>query len=452
MSARGTWGRQHFPCFHSKFVQSFGKGRPSKPKPALNIISVDTWSPETAELARSWLKDCFSNHDACARSISHTSTRILPRRIIKVENDSAQGLRARLMLSGSLTPDFQYLTLSHCWGTLKFTTLTRGNYDGFFQQIPVSDRTFNKTFRDAFNITLDLGYDYIWIDSLCIIQDSPGAADWNAECPQVGHIYANGVCNLSATGFADGPHGMINERNAQLLSPCPVKIPFYPVKYIVPNTSPFADEKMDHPLTSRGWVVQEHSLSLSTLHFEKTQTDMLAPSGSWASSSRPLQDTFYYRQWSRHQSRCLARVVEVDTTPAGTNQFGALIDGYLRLRGPALPQITSIDKSLIVSTDLPGGISMRFGIKFDGEVWSPSGKNQRKERFRPWLQSLCWLVLWADSGVAGLVLEQVETRSDGAFRRVGTFKQRGDPKQFDPPDGRVISPVSNLPTQEYLII
>jgi len=180
-------------------------------------------------------------------------------------------------------------------------------------------------------------------------------------------------------------------------------------------------------------------------------TGYIAPSWSWASSPRPLQYAFYYPHWFRHQSHVVARVVEVDTTPAGTDQFGALIDGYLRLRAPALPQITSIDgdlEFLIGYTDLPGSVSMRFRIVLDGEAWSPSGHNQRKERFRPWLQSLCWLVLCKNLQAFGIMLERVETRSDGAFRRVGTFREI----LADRPDDRAKSAVSNLPTQEYLII
>lgn len=225
-----------------------------------NTISSDTWSPSTAELARSWLKKCLSDHGLCARPLGHPDIRTLPKRIVRIEKDTAHRLSARLLLSENLPPDFQYLTLSHCWGTLQFTTLTMGNCNDFFQRIPVGDVNFNKTFRDAFNVTLDLGYEYIWIDSLCIIQDSPGAADWNEECPQVGHIYANGVCNLSATGFENGALGMITERNTQYLSPCPVKIPFHPLKYLIPKTVPFMEAKTEHPLISRGWVLQEHVL------------------------------------------------------------------------------------------------------------------------------------------------------------------------------------------------
>ncbi|GKT62728.1 heterokaryon incompatibility protein [Colletotrichum tofieldiae] len=107
-------------------------------------------------------------------------------------------------------------------------------------------------------VTVDLGYEYVWIDSLCIIQDSPGWADWVRECPRVGHIYANGDCNLSATGFPTGLGGMVAKRNAAVLAPCLVTIPGAGPVYVFEEGDP--DEESTYPIISRGWVVQEHAL------------------------------------------------------------------------------------------------------------------------------------------------------------------------------------------------
>lgn len=45
------------------------------------------------------------------------------------------------------------------------------------EKIPVAQ--LPKTFRDAMQISMCLGISYLWIDSLCILQDS--AADWLRE-------------------------------------------------------------------------------------------------------------------------------------------------------------------------------------------------------------------------------------------------------------------------------
>lgn len=187
-------------------------------------------------------------------------------------------------------------------------------------------------------------------------------------------------------------------------------------------------------------------------------TGYIAPSWSWASASRPVQHGFVYPL-----DPGLAQVVEVDTTPAGTDKFGALKDGYLRLRGPALGQITSIDDvgtsflgyptSLLGFTKLPEGVSVRFEIRPDDEELFSLGPNQERVRsavppgFR--LSSLCWLVLSRDEGIFGLMLERVENRSDGAFRRVGMFRQYD--VRYPPEETRDLI-ISNLPIEEYLIV
>jgi hypothetical protein len=67
-----------------------------------------------------------------------------------------------------LARETRYLTLSHCWGGKIFTTLTRSNFTEFLSRIPTE--SLSKTFREAITITRTLGFKYLWIDSLCIIQ------------------------------------------------------------------------------------------------------------------------------------------------------------------------------------------------------------------------------------------------------------------------------------------
>lgn len=242
------------------------KGRPN----GITLIPPNNWSPEAAKLARSWLNSCLDLHDSCAITHSHGGMKHVPTRLIRVENDTAHGMRAKLVLGANAPPGVQYLTLSHCWGNQPdFLTLKMDNYDSFLQQIPIFDPKFNQTFRDAFGVTLDLGHGYIWIDSLCIIQDTPGAADWNKECPQVGYIYAGGVCNISVTDFANGAAGMFTKRNVGLLAPCPIQVPRLSPRYIAANTKPFDYPETEHPLLSRGWVLQEHALVSVDSVFQK---------------------------------------------------------------------------------------------------------------------------------------------------------------------------------------
>jgi hypothetical protein len=67
------------------------------------------------------------------------------------------------------------------------------------------------TFQDAVHITRRLGFKYLWIDSLCIIQDSP--EDWNQESGQMAYIYSNSVLTISAEAARDGSFGIFRSAN-----------------------------------------------------------------------------------------------------------------------------------------------------------------------------------------------------------------------------------------------
>src|SRR5436190_220092 len=96
----------------------------------------------------------------------------VPTRLISIDDGNP-----RLRLSEELEKGLRYATLSHCWGTHKFLTLKTANLHLFRKQIPFDALT--KTFRDAFHIAHYVGLFYLWIDSLCIIQDDPD--DWKRE-------------------------------------------------------------------------------------------------------------------------------------------------------------------------------------------------------------------------------------------------------------------------------
>lgn len=137
---------------------------------------------------------------------------------MRVSSEQPQ-LFARLVDVRSLPVDIRYLTLSHAWGIdPKFLTFTRENLHQFQQSIPHSAADFNQSFRDALRLTVGLGYNYIWIDSLCIIQEK-SALDWAAECPRMGLIYSNSDLNLSASGFADARSGMLGPPRRLIVPP-----------------------------------------------------------------------------------------------------------------------------------------------------------------------------------------------------------------------------------------
>jgi len=101
-----------------------------------------------------------------------------------------------------------YLALSHCWGPSvsgERLITTKATLESRLKSIPLSKMPSN--FFDATIITRKLGYRYLWIDSLCIIQDS--CEDWETESANMGNIYTNASLTLAAAAAKDSDVGML---------------------------------------------------------------------------------------------------------------------------------------------------------------------------------------------------------------------------------------------------
>jgi hypothetical protein len=99
-----------------------------------------------------------------------------------------------------------YVTLSHRWGNNLFTQLRKANLSEFKESMLVS--SLPQTFQDVIHFARLLSTDirYIWIDSLCILQDDK--VDWEVESVQMHKVYRNSYCNFSATAATDSDPGL----------------------------------------------------------------------------------------------------------------------------------------------------------------------------------------------------------------------------------------------------
>jgi hypothetical protein len=221
------------------------------------------------KLARRWLKSCTVSHTSCREQILELK---LPSRLIDVGKEEGQ---ARLCLGTDLPAGIQYLTLSHCWGQKKFTTLLRENMEMFYAEIPNS--VLSKTFKDAMKATRELGFRYIWIDSLCIVQDDH--EDWNEHAPLMGSIYSNSVLNLSAIDSADGDGGLFFRREARKVFCWKLDLmddqgsmdsQFSQLWLCCPQK--FATKHWgDNVLSTRAWICQERCLAPRSLSFGRRE-------------------------------------------------------------------------------------------------------------------------------------------------------------------------------------
>jgi hypothetical protein len=163
-------------------------------------------SNTSLQQAKIWLQRCCQHHDQCRRRVQGVD---LPTRLIHIsKSQEASSLSARIVYGKSLPLNTQYLSLSHCWGGAKLPMLTRENVHSFETNIPLAELI--PVFDDTMFVAAKLGVSYLWIDSLCIIQNDP--EDWDREARRMGDVYRGAVCNISASGFKDGLKGFLSTR------------------------------------------------------------------------------------------------------------------------------------------------------------------------------------------------------------------------------------------------
>lgn len=222
----------------------------------------------------------MDSHDLCnphASSDPWTPTRLLD---LGNNNDSSESIRLIITdpspNSGNELSLASYATLSHCWGTNEFLKLTKGTLDKLCNGFELKDMP--KTFQEAIVVCRALQIRYIWIDSLCIIQDEDDLSDWTREASLMHKVYSRSHLNISASDARAGSQGLFRTRNASvveqmrikatLLNDCGVLETKY---YVIEDPVYWWAKVTDSYIHTRGWVFQERLMALRVLHFIRDQ-------------------------------------------------------------------------------------------------------------------------------------------------------------------------------------
>lgn len=236
----------------------------------------------SVELMMNWLRVCTEDHAECTKQ--HSS--FLPTRVLDVQafpkSEDVRLVASKAMISYSHKSP-TYLTLSHCWGKTSLIVTTTRNIKSMETRVSFSD--LSKTFRDAVTLTRKLHQRYLWIDSLCIIQDDK--EDWAREAAKMAKVYGDSYCTLAALSSADGSGGCHLEDRVQKV----MDNPFFDLRDPTSAGEPYirifrkepTDWKTEYdgvtsrsgesqsPLRHRAWVLQERELSKRSIHFGRNQ-------------------------------------------------------------------------------------------------------------------------------------------------------------------------------------
>jgi len=233
-------------------------------------LATNFGSKQCLQLIQTWLRECKAKHTSKGCNL-----------------EDEQGLRTRI-LDISFTPPRLLLTngqrghfvaLSHCWGNSSLPpprTLASNLRE--YCESGVPDNCLSATFRDAIIMSRNLGYQYIWVDSLSIIQDD--SKDWEHESGLMAAVYGRADLVIGATSASDGSKGFLYPRPhyfqgiVHLPTPNEYEYPSWAIPYrsCLPHISYSTHHEVyrpesDGPLENRAWAFQERLLARRFVSF-----------------------------------------------------------------------------------------------------------------------------------------------------------------------------------------
>ncbi|KAL1946199.1 hypothetical protein VTO73DRAFT_15326 [Trametes versicolor] len=229
---------------------------------------LDVGSSRTLSLAKALINECAHGHERC-RTISPSSAVRLPTRLV----DCTDPAHPRLVLTEG--KHGTYLALSYVWGEAQPHKTTKSNISAYSARIDAS--LLPQTILDAIYVTHTLGFQYLWADSLCIVQDSD--EDKLHEIGRMHLIYRHAYLTIIAASAERVTDGFLQDRLAE---PYDLTLPF-----LCPPPPPTSGDDAAEvqqvgevhcshrswgvdapdPVDRRGWCLQELYMSPRALIF-----------------------------------------------------------------------------------------------------------------------------------------------------------------------------------------
>ena len=342
------------------------------------------------ELGKQWIDCCQRHHEECPPLIDRT----LPSRLLDVGQGEKE-VHLRLVESAHLpSTEGRYIALSHCWGSpppdvvLRTTNITK-----HLESMDI--HSLARNFQDAVTVTRSLGYRFLWIDSLCIIQDSE--ADWQVECSRMEMVYANAALTVAAAAAPDSRAGFLGERQLPCGRTCEFELPVAkgPPSDQPPSASlmrndmgsdgvsnthrvahiqvwynqkvgiedvPALEPQRPPILDSRGWVLQERLLSSRLLSFGSRQMYFQCVCAQWFEASHwPVKTV---RWLNRTEARWLSGPLDDSkTNVADTFDYYGIVQNYTQCR------LSRIDDRLAAFSGIARRCQRYIGDEYYAGIW-----------------------------------------------------------------------------------
>ena len=219
-------------------------------------LRTDVSSPGAYTQVGQWLDNCHL-HDNCGKVPSDVA---LPYRLLVVSPQDAPAVARLRSTNGEKG---SYLALSYCWGSEQTYVLTSENIELLMRGL--EEHLLPQTIRDAMAVTRTLGFQYLWVDALCIMQDSDNPAarfDMDKELARMYDVYSNATMTIAAACASSVTDGFLYDRHAPKHKVYDIPLRLKAEHFITCRIKEHENyNDLQEPLNTRAWTFQEQMLS-----------------------------------------------------------------------------------------------------------------------------------------------------------------------------------------------
>ena len=230
-----------------------------------------TSQPSGVHWAQHQIDSCLESHKECRQGVSS----FLPKRLINIQPEKSSD-DVVLEDRSQVPPDTRYAALSYCWGDYDPPCMTTESTLSKRQRC-IPWHTLPRTFQDAVQFLRSLQVPYLWIDSICIIQDDE--KDWLEQAGEMYDVYKNSFVTLAAGG-PDSRAGLwdYGKRDAKQIATLRLGEKRWPLyrqimhniyceweRFILCHDN---DDTKPFPLFRRAWTYQERLVAPRVVYFD----------------------------------------------------------------------------------------------------------------------------------------------------------------------------------------